>query len=396
MPRIDWTRVLVIQLSLLASIVLLVIAWHALLALVHTLLLFAAAALLAFVLAPIVDRGEERGLPRLAAVALVYVTFAVVLVLAGALLAQPFVNQATLLIENMPRYVTNVQQQLLVIDRWLAERGLGTGDGGLQAEAGRQIYSAGTAFLADLVRILTHVASSALDTVLVLVVSFYLLLDGPRLRAALLAVVPAAHHGKLLFVETSLGRVVGGYLRGQVLMAVTLAIVVGIGMQALGMPYAIVLAVLAGVFELIPMLGPILSALPALAVALFQPFPMVLWVLAFFVVVQQIEAHVLAPRITGHAVGLHPLGAIFALLAGLELGGPLGAIVAVPLVGFLWVIATTLYRRTIDAPEPPPRPGWRLPGRRPQPPPDGPLTRSATAEPAAPATSPPPAGDPPL
>jgi predicted PurR-regulated permease PerM len=141
----------------------------------------------------------------------------------------------------------------------------------------------------------------------------------------------------------------------------------------MGMPYALVLGVLAGVFEMVPMLGPILSALPALAVALFQPWPMVLAVLAFFLLVQQFEAHVLAPRITGHAVGLHPLGAIFALLAGLELGGPVGAVFAVPLAGFLWVVATTLYWRTIGTPEPQSRQGWRLSRRRPQAPPAGPV-----------------------
>jgi predicted PurR-regulated permease PerM len=140
-------------------------------------------------------------------------------------------------------------------------------------------------------------------------------------------------------------------------------------MQVMGMPYALVLGVLAGLFEMVPMLGPILSALPALGVALFQGGSTLLAVLVFFIVVQQFEAHVLAPRITGHAVGLHPLGAIFALLVGLELGGALGAVFAVPLAGFLWVIATTLYRRTIGAPEPQPRQAWRLPRRRPGTPP---------------------------
>ncbi len=96
------------------------------------------------------------------------------------------------------------------------------------------------------------------------------------------------------------------------------------------------------------MLGPILSALPALAVAAFLPFPTILWVLLFFVIVQQIESNVLAPRITGHAVGLHPVGAILALLAGLELGGILGALFAVPIVGFLWVMVSALYVRTVN------------------------------------------------
>jgi predicted PurR-regulated permease PerM len=363
--RIDWTRVLVVQLSILAGIVLLVVAWNALHAVVHTLLLFAIAAVLAFVLAPLVTRSEERGLPRLAAVALVYLAFAAALAISTGLLLRPFTIQAALLLDNLPRYVANLQDQIFWLDDWLQRFGLGGGATALQTEASRQFTTTGTVVVGDLLRLLTQVAGSALDSILVLVISFYLLLDGPRLHDAAITLVPREHRPKAEFLEENLGRVVGGYLRGQLVMALTLALLVGVTMTLLGMPYALVLAVLAGVFELVPMLGPILSALPALAVALFQPFPMVLWVFLFFLGIQQLEAHVLGPRITGHAVGLHPLGAIFALLAGLELGGPLAAVFAVPLAGFLWVVAVALYRRTIGAPEPQPRQGWRLPRRRP-------------------------------
>ncbi|HLH22360.1 MAG TPA: AI-2E family transporter [Chloroflexota bacterium] len=373
MPHIRWNRVLIVQLAILAGVALVVIAWTIVHAVAHTLLLFGIAAVLAFALAPLVTRGEERGLPRLAAVGLVYLSLAVLLALSGALLARPFAIQATLLLDNLPAYLTGLQDTISGLDRWLAGFGLGGGIASLQSEASRQATGASTAFVGDLLRFLTQVASSALDTILVLVISFYLLLDGPRLRLAALRVVPPDHRGKLLFVEESLGRVLGGYLRGQLLMALTVAVVVGVVMQVLGMPYALVLGVLAGVFELVPMLGPILSALPALAVAVFQPFPTVLWVLIAFIAIQQFESNVLAPRITAHAVGLHPLGAIFALLAGFEIGGPLGAVFAVPVAGFLWVLITTVYRRTVGEPEPAPRAGWRLPRRG----------RSPDADPAA-------------
>jgi predicted PurR-regulated permease PerM len=98
------------------------------------------------------------------------------------------------------------------------------------------------------------------------------------------------------------------------------------------------------------MFGPILSAVPAVLVALFLPFPTVLWVLGFFFALQQIESNVLGPRITGHAVGLHPLGALFALLAGLQLAGPLGALFAVPVAGILWVLVGAAYRNTVTEP----------------------------------------------
>ena len=119
------------------------------------------------------------------------------------------------------------------------------------------------------------------------------------------------------------------------------------------MPYAIVLGVLAGILELVPMLGPILGAIPAVLVALFQPFPVVLWVILAFVIIQQLEANLLVPRISGHAVGLHPLAAMLALIAGLEVGGIVGALFAVPLAGVLWVFGSTALRRPSGAGTPP-------------------------------------------
>jgi predicted PurR-regulated permease PerM len=120
-------------------------------------------------------------------------------------------------------------------------------------------------------------------------------------------------------------------------------------------------------FELVPMFGPILSAVPAVLVALFLPLPTVVWVLLFFFVVQQVESNILGPRITGHAVGLHPLGAMFALLAGFQLAGVLGGLFAVPVAGVLWVLIGAAYRNTVQL-EVPRRhfPAW--PRRRPSPP----------------------------
>jgi predicted PurR-regulated permease PerM len=120
------------------------------------------------------------------------------------------------------------------------------------------------------------------------------------------------------------------------------------------------------------MFGPILSVIPAIVVALFMPFPTVIWVVLFFLVIQQIENNVLAPRISGHAVGLHPLGALFALLAGFQLAGLLGGLFAVPLAGVLWVLLGAAYRNVLAEPPGPRRrllsvPGFRRPGRKPAP-----------------------------
>jgi len=348
MARVDWNRLLVIQLSILASIVLLVVAWTALRAVSKTMVMFALAAVLAFALAPLVGRLQAREVPRALAVASVYAGVALALLVLTAVLGRPFLTQATLLAERWPSYASDIQGQLLSLDQWLSTLGLGGTVATLQAEAGRYLSTAGTTILGDLLGFVTHLAGSVVDALLTLVISFYLVLDAPRLRAGLFRITPAEHHSKLRFAEVNLNRVLGGYIRGQLTMAALLGIIVTVGLTVMGIPYALVLGGLAALLELVPMLGPILSALPALAVAAFLPFPTILWVLLFFVIVQQIESNVLAPRITGHAVGLHPVGAILALLAGLELGGILGALFAVPIVGFLWVMVSALYVRTVN------------------------------------------------
>src|SRR5438270_4587717 len=113
-------------------------------------------------------------------------------------------------------------------------------------------------------------------------------------------------------------------------MALIIAVISGVGCWLLGVPYPIVIAVLAFFFELVPMVGPILAALPALLIAAFQPFPLVVWVLIFFLATQFVENNILAHRISGGAVGLHPVPVILVLAIGSDLGGIIGALFALP------------------------------------------------------------------
>jgi predicted PurR-regulated permease PerM len=195
------------------------------------------------------------------------------------------------------------------------------------------------------------------------VLSLYLVLDAGRIRAGILALVPAGRREQARYVEDTVVRIAGGYLRGQLLMALSIGVLAGGGAALFGLRYPVVIGVLAGVFELIPMFGPVLGAIPALLLALEHPFPTVLWVALYFVAIQQLESNVLGPRITGHAVGLHPIGALLALLGGFELAGVLGGLFAVPVVGVLWVLGSALYRRLRHGEAAPvtARPGWGIP-----------------------------------
>ncbi|MGH2459569.1 MAG: AI-2E family transporter [Chloroflexota bacterium] len=340
----DWQKALIVLLTLLAAAALVWLIVQVITPILRTILLFVFSAVLAFVLSPPVNALAARIGSRLLAIAIVYLVVGVVVVGGLVLLAGPFVGQVTVLVNDLPRYGDELNRQLPAIEQALRRYGLDTTISDLRVNAANVVQAQGANVLKSLVQTVTDIGGGVVDMVLALVISLYLLHDGPTIRARILAVIPDEHRAKALFLEANTARVLGGYLRGQLVMAVTIGILAGGGCWALGLPYAVVLGVLAGLFELVPMFGPVLGAAPAVAVALFMPFPTVISVIVYFVIVQQVESNVLGPRITGHAVGLHPLGALFALLAGFQLAGLLGALVAVPVAGIIWVLLTAAYR----------------------------------------------------
>lgn len=359
----DWQQTLTILLTFLAALALLWLLWQIVTPVLRTLLLFALSGVLAFILAQPVNAVAARIGHRTAAIVAVFLLLGLVVIGGLALLAGPFIGQASALAVDLPRYARELETWASDIERGLAPYGVNASLEGLKARIAISLEEGGGDILGHLVVALADIGGLLVDILLALVISFYLLLDGPRIRRKVLAAVPERHQSKALFLEGQTVRVLGGYLRGQLILALTIGIVAGGGCALIGVPYAVVIGVLAALFELVPMFGPILSAVPALLVALFQPFPMVLWVLLFFVVIQQIENNVLVPRISGHAVGLHPLGALFALLAGFQLAGILGALFAVPIAGVFWVLFAAGYRNAMS----PPRRSWVLPSWRQRP-----------------------------
>jgi len=355
----DWQKALVVLLTLLASLALLWVLWQVVSPILHTLVLFGLAAVLAFGLGgPVGMLATRLRGNRILAIVLVYLLFGIVIVGGLIVLAGPFVRQASDLASALPQYATELQARAPDIQTALGQYGIQADINSLKTRALTAIGQSGADVLQHLVGTLAELGGMILDFVLALVISLYLLVDGPRFRARSLALIPIQYRDNALFLQDNVSRVLGGYLRAQFFLALIVGVATGVGMAVLGLPYAVVLGVLAGLFELIPMFGPILSAVPAVLVAMFLPFPTVIWVLLFFLVLQQIENNVLAPRISGHAVGLHPLGAMFALLAGFQLVGLLGGLFAVPVAGVVWVLITAGYRNVMT-PTPPVR-SWTL------------------------------------
>jgi len=167
--------------------------------------------------------------------------------------------------------------------------------------------------------------------VAVIIMSFYLASMKNGVESFLVAVVPEQYEPYVIDLWKRAEAKMGMWLQGQLLLALIVGLMVYVGLAMLGVRFALALAVLAMMLELVPMAGPVLAAIPALAIALLQSPQLALWTLLLYLAVQQLENHVLFPLIMSKATGMNPIVVILAILIGFQLAGVAGAILGVPI-----------------------------------------------------------------
>jgi predicted PurR-regulated permease PerM len=185
----------------------------------------------------------------------------------------------------------------------------------------------------------------ALKTLLALLTVAYLLVDGNRLGGFLLRFVPPEHREHAVVVSADIHRVLGRYLQGQLLLVVLMSIVTYVVLEwVFGLPHALLLGVLTGVLEVIPLIGPLAAGAIGSAVALAHGGPREAGLVALsYLLLRQAEDHLVMPQIVGRAVHVHPLATLFAVVAGEQLGGVLGALLAVPAVAAAKIVLDYTY-----------------------------------------------------
>ena len=307
---------------------------------IQTLLLLTFAALLAYALAPAVKL-LQRVMPRFLAILLVY------LVVLGALSALLYLIVRTAIVQviSLSDYVRFLltpgkSGQLTPLEQTLRSLGLSQSQ---IASARDQVVASIESFAGSVVPLLTGLVGAVLDVILVAVLSIYLLAGGARVSDWLRRNMPQQQQGNMKLLLDTLQRVVGGYIRGQLLLCGLIGLLVGVGMQVIGVPYALLLGVLAFVLEFIPVLGTLVSGAICVLLALTKGWVIALIVLVYFVVVHVIEGDVVGPRIVGKAIGLHPVVSLAALIAGAELFGITGALFASPVAGVLQALLVAIW-----------------------------------------------------
>jgi len=201
------------------------------------------------------------------------------------------------------------------------------------------------------------ISSSLIDAGLVIFLSLYWLILVPSINAFFFSLFPEGQRHKIRAVLADAAAAMGGYLRGASLNGLVVGVVTYLGLSIIGIEYAAVLGLLAGVLELLPVVGPIVSAVIIVIVAALQSLTKAVFGLAFMVVMQQLENHILVPNIMSTQTSISPLLTLLAVFVGSSLGGFLGALVAIPLAAALRVIVVQVIapaiRRQTGASKPP-------------------------------------------
>jgi predicted PurR-regulated permease PerM len=299
------------------------------------------AVILAQAVAPFVKVLQGSRFSRTAAVIMAYLIIALFLVVIAALLMPSLVHQVQVLVDNLPILFERLQVFLSVFFP------LSQTEIPQQFEdAISQITANLTSLLPSLLLFPLQVSSIIVAALLVLVLSLYWLLASQQIRKYIIFYVVAPEdQDEVEEILAEMERRVGGWVRGQVILSLSIGIMTFIALSLLGMPYSLLLSIWAAITELIPIAGPIIGAVPAVIVAfLISPFQALLVIIAY-IIIQQLENHLLVPNVMSREVGLHPLVVILALLIGGELLGLIGAILAVPIAAALQVLVTHLVPR---------------------------------------------------
>ena len=286
------------------------------------------AIVLAFLLSPVVQL-LQRVMPRWLAIVIAFLGALALLIGGITLVATPVVSQGRTLTARIPQAVEVMQNpDPISIGGFQIPGDVKQRFGAVLAERGGEMVerSAGIAM---------RVVTAVVDIVLVLVLALYLLGSASKIRSGIQYVLPRRWRPTAARVEDELADVFGRYVRGQLLLGLVIGVLNFIAFSILGLPYALLLAVMAGILELVPIVGPIVAGAVAASVALFQPepFPLLFWVIAAATAIQQLENHLLVPRISGGAVGIHPLAALLSVAVGIQTFGIAGGLFAVPVAG---------------------------------------------------------------
>ena len=334
-----------------------VISWVAILQIVFVILLlvflylirdviviFIFALIIASAIAPAVGALEKIKIPRVIGALISYIVIIALIAFLISLIFAPFISEIKNLSSHLPDYVDKLSAQFKSFQKTFSKYEAVINQ--IQIFLSR-IVERLQASEASLFSSIINIFGGIFTFILVLIISFYLSVQKKGVQRTLAAISPFNHRDYILDLWERAQKKMGRWLQGQLLLGLIVGALVYIGLYFLGIKYALILAIVAGVLELLPYIGPVLSAIPAIIVGFLQAPILAFWVLILYVAVQQLENHAIVPLVIGKTVGLNPIIVIMALLIGAKLGGILGVLLAVPLTAVFAEFVKDLVKKKV-------------------------------------------------
>lgn len=307
------------------------------------------ALVIVYLLNPVVSRLQARRVPRVWGTLITYVVFLTVVGVALRFLIPIVADQVSSFVSSVPDLLERAQQSLTDIARRLGLEVRSTdilaslSPGGEAGSFISRIFSVTAGFLHGLVVF-----------VLGAVLGFYLLVDLPKVQRTSMAMMPSGRHEEVRSVLEKMGRALGGYFRGQLLVATFVGVASMLGLFIVGLPYWALVGAVAGLFNLIPLIGPFIGAVPAVFIAFtttdstgllhLEPgWPLAIGASAALLVVQQIDNHIISPNVMARTVKLHPVTVMLGLLIGGTLAGLVGMLFTVPVIASAKIVLLHLW-----------------------------------------------------
>lgn len=295
------------------------------------------AMILVYALAPLIARMQRAQIPRTLGLVLVYMVFLGTLGAIAFLLVPVITRQVGDLANAVPDLLETFEETALDLQVWLADRGfelawdldtiLAGAVGSLEDVLGQ---------FGRVTRVLSGTLTVVITLIMGPIIAFYLLADLPRLRISVLRLLPESARDRAFAVGTDVNRAVAGFVRGQLVVAVIVALMSWVALLIIGVPYALIIGLIAGLTNLVPIVGPIVGGILGASVAWASiGLSSAIWVVVAFTVIQQVESQILFPKIVGRAVRIHPATGIVVVFIGAVFAGVWGMLLAVPVVAGL-------------------------------------------------------------
>jgi predicted PurR-regulated permease PerM len=305
-----------------------------------------------FVLHPVVTRIQRRGVPRVVAVALTYLGILLGFVLIGLSVAPLATSQADEFADDWPEIREDVEE---TIDDWADRSKHWAIKVPTVKEIRREFDERGDKSIEDRIAQVRDIGGRvfhvALIVILAPILAFYLLVDLPRLRLVTESLIPPGSRDEVLHVGRRLSRAIGGFFRGQLLVALIVGTMVSIGLLIIRLKFWLLVGMIAGLFNIIPLIGPWVGAVPGVIIALTtRDVSTAVWVALVMAGAQQIDNHFISPLVMQRAVKIHPAAVLLALVAGGSLGGFFGLLLAVPTAATLKILAQDPRRSRVADP----------------------------------------------